>query len=246
MDIIHFDLSGLVAPTECTKVDVRRSHMMKKPTLEILQSSDPVGATSLELSAPSRFDFIEGLRLEALRSHRESVGPNSVADLRLALADAESQLMQRQFELLDKALIATLLKDGARAEYDSYKQPVPDPDLPDDPTTLKDPRVAYKYALKRLYRRQFDVAMAHRDKQGCWPLLCYDLLDDIDGKRSLMVEQAPESIQNHPSVDYLNQLGLPALQRMRTVWETVRADALRRVVAHRLLQAYAPAKLLRD
>lgn len=88
--------------------------------------------------------------------------------------------------------------------------------------------------------------MAHRDKQGCWPLLCYDLLDDIDGKRSLMVEQAPESIQNHPSVDYLNQLGLPALQRMRTVWETVRADALRRVVAHRLLQAYAPAKLLRD
>jgi hypothetical protein len=65
--------------------------------IEILQSSDPVGAISLELSADSRFEFLEGLRVKALRSYRESVGPTSVADLRLALADAESQLMQKQF-----------------------------------------------------------------------------------------------------------------------------------------------------
>jgi len=205
-----------------------------KRALEILQSSDVPGAVSFELSSPNRFEFLEGLRIEAVRAYRKSLTPSPTADLVFTLADTESLLMQKQFERIDEALISALVKEGAKAEYDNYEW-IPGRDLPADPNSLRDPGVFYRYSVMRFYRKQFDVAMAHGDKRGCWALVCYDLLDVIDGKRVLMVDQAPQSVQYHPSTDYLNGLGLPALQRMEAIWETVKADALKRIGTSNLL-----------
>jgi len=195
---------------------------------DVYSSKQPVNVIAEGLAASNRFGFIEALRVGALEALQHSIAGQSGSDIRLNLADAESQAMQRQFERIDSVVVGTLDKDGTRREYDAYA-PAVDVDLPADPRMLADPVIAYRYAVMRLYRRQFDVTMEHDRKDGCWPLVCYDLLDPIDGKRSLIVNDVPQSVREHASTEFLKDMDLPSLRRMRNVFGNVKADALRRI-----------------
>ncbi|MDI1262345.1 MAG: hypothetical protein PS018_03690 [bacterium] len=195
---------------------------------DILLSSSPRDALAEQLVLPNRFLFVEALRLQALRSYKEAVDGSPNADLRTILTDAETQALQRQFERLDGVIVGTLNKDGARSLYDNYSPDV-DRDLPANPNDLRDPRVAYRYALQRLYRRQFDVTMVHERKDGCWPLVCFDLLSALDARRILIVDSVPEAVADHASLSYMSQLDLPSLDRVHQTFDVVRKDAIRRL-----------------
>jgi hypothetical protein len=171
-----------------------------------------------------RFRFIESLRIAALASYE---GLHSVTSEQLQYKSIQSRAMQAQFELLDNALFKLLRKEGRESVYLNFQRS-DDPDLPDDPSTLSDPVVAYRYALKRLYRRQFDITVDEQ-KDGGWPLLTFDLLQPIDGSRTLLVQQLPAAVEQHNSPDFLNALTLPQLREAKATLLLVQADLARRL-----------------
>jgi hypothetical protein len=176
------------------------------------------------LEADARFSFLESLRTTALASYS---GERSVPNIVLSLKDAQSRAMQAQFEILDGALIKLLRKEGRESVYLNYKRN-DDPDLPDDPASLSDPVVAYRYAMKRLYRRQFDVTFDEQ-KAGGWPLLTFDLLDPLDGTRTLLIQQLPAAVDQHSSPEFLNTMSLAQLRATKITLLTVQAELARRL-----------------
>ena len=186
-----------------------------------------------------RFKFLETLRTGALASY---IGIRSVPEVVLKFKDAHSSAMQAQFELLDGSLLKTLKKEGRESAYLKYQRD-DDPDLPDDPTTLSDPVIAYRYALSRLYRRQFEVTV-NEQKDGCWPLLTCDLLDPIDGTRILLIQQLPTAVDLHHSPDFLDSMTLAQLRACKKTLDLLQFDISRRLGEH--LQVSLDPKLPGD
>lgn len=177
-----------------------------------------------QLYTEDRFVFLENLRRSAIQSYRAD---GLVNDYIINLKDVESKAMLYQFETIDKALVGVLRIENRESSYTNYSRD-DDPDLPDDPDSLSDKTAAFRYALKRLYRRQFEVSL-NEQKNGCWPLIIYDLLDPIDGKRNLLINQIPQAVTGHASTDFLNNL---ASQDLRTIKQTLLATQAD--LAHRL------------
>lgn len=188
-----------------------------------------------------RFAWIEELRkgaLEKLKSvmhAQHNGGKSNVADL----FNEESIAMQRQFEVLDRGIYLCLKVEGRTDAYDQWTSEE-DHDLPSNPADLADDREAYKYALKRLYRRQFEVTL-NEIKTGCWPLLLADLLEPLDGKRSLAVSDAPLAIANHSSAEYLRAMTSVSIGNYTTVFQKAKNELTQRLAE--LSQKEEPLKL---
>ncbi|MEC5387735.1 hypothetical protein VVD49_18525 [Uliginosibacterium sp. H3] len=165
------------------------------------------------LAGKGKFEFVTALRLQATaRVNQETL--NLIEEPQEDLAK-----FQHQFEAIDKALVHALTVEGRINSYTQWTRST-DPDLPVDPQAFLDPRVSYKYALMRLYRRQFETTVNER-KSGCWPLIEFDLLAPLDGKRLLMVEVFHEAVTSHPSSDFVARIPIERLQEIQATYASV-------------------------
>lgn len=171
-----------------------------------------------------RFEFLTMLRAQAIKRAQQD-HPRFFEE-----AEIDVTMMQRQFEIIDGALVATLKAEGRLDTYSNWKRTT-DPDLPTDPQALSDPRIAYKYALKRLYRRQFETVVNER-KSGCWPLIEFDLLAPIDGKRILLVEVFREAVTRHPSSDFVLNMPIERLQEVQSIYADVVTEVQARALKY--------------
>lgn len=169
----------------------------------------------------NRFSFIESLRFEAVGSYKDSGSQYYDKDF-IQLVNAETIMLQRQFESIDNAIYQTLSKEGRTDMYDLHDRD-DDPDLPKNPEDLNNPVIAYRYALMRLYRRQFEVTV-NAQKDGCWPLIVYDILEPVDGKRILLVSKIKQAVDEHASAEFIRNLSRQNLTDIKNVLISTRAD----------------------
>lgn len=176
---------------------------------------------------------MESLRFEAVRMLREE---NRQYPDRIALINAESAILLRQLEMIDRAVQETMTRDGQLEMYRRWNTAI-DMDAPDDPTDLVNERIAFRYCLARYYRRLFDVSWsAHHG--GCWPLINGDLLAPFDGKRVLLTTAIPVAILQHPSAAFVGTLTVPQLREFQQTFSQIESDAARRLGALRLPMGY--------
>jgi hypothetical protein len=187
----------------------------------VLTSRNVADAIANDFSLPKHFDLLEGFRLLAIQPIENE------APFRSRFRAAGSEAAMMQFRTIDSALHTVLERENRLNSYLHHERD-DDPDLPPDPSELKDPAVAFRYGLKRLYRRQFEVTF-NETKAGAWPLIMYDVLAPLDGKRLLLVEQLRVAVDNHADKDFLRSLSLAKLQEMSAVLTTVQADVYARL-----------------
>lgn len=216
---------------------------------KLLRSATPADAINHELwrsSLEDRFRWLESLRQAALARLADAQRPQvmGMPTNAAALFNEKSIAMQRQFEALDRGICGTLDREGRIASYVNWTRS-DDPDMPDDPNDLAQETEAYKYGLKRLYRRQFEVSV-NEHKNGCWPLLLFDQLEPIDGTRILAIAKTPLAVEKHNSPEYLRQLGSADLKRYLLVFEDTKqdlAEKLRRESARSILDVAARGRV---
>ncbi|MRW94720.1 hypothetical protein GJ699_32630 [Duganella sp. FT80W] len=199
----------------------------------ILKSAEPSEALHEILfnnqGVAERFAWIEQLRQAALMRVQESARllPLGAAPNAASLFNEESIAVQRQFEILDKGINHSLDVESRTASYRNWSS-AEDHDLPENPADLADEREAYKYSLKRLYRRQFEVTL-NEIKTGCWPLILADVMQPLDGKRALAISLAPLAVDNHSSAEYLRNMSSDAIGAYLNVFREEKASLVRRL-----------------
>jgi hypothetical protein len=201
----------------------------------VLSSGSPAKAIAEKMfshqSVDQRFSWLEQLRQAALLKVQEKAQVDQFRTTSnvAALFNEESIAMQRQFEVLDRGINTSLEVEGRTSSYYNWTS-VEDHDLPANPIDLADEREAYKYALKRLYRRQFEVTM-NEIKTGCWPLLLVDAMEPLDGKRVLAITSAPLAVSNHSSAEYLRAMSSTAIGGYVNVFRDAQAALARRLAS---------------
>jgi hypothetical protein len=199
----------------------------------ILSSANPadaiIDAMFSSASVDQRFAWLEQLRQAALQQIQEMSGQRNFQTVSnaAALFNEKTIAMQRQFEVLDRGITGSLSIESRTPSYQNWTSEQ-DNDLPENPADLADPREAYKYAMKRLYRRQFEVTL-NEVKKGCWPLLLVDVLEPIDGTRVLAVSSAPLAVANHNSAEYLRAMSSASIGAYINVFVETKAGLARRL-----------------
>ena len=199
----------------------------------VLSAADSVKSITENMfsdqSVDQRFAWLERLRQAALLKVQEKSLVDQFRTISnvATLFNEESIAMQRQFEVLDRGINSSLEVEGRTDSYYRWSS-VEDHDFPANPADLGDEREAYKYALKRLYRRQFEVTM-NEIKTGCWPLLLVDAMEPLDGKRVLAISSAPLAVSNHSSAEYLRAMSSATIGGYVNVFRDAQAALARRL-----------------
>lgn len=199
----------------------------RSEVLQILNGNNIQKNIDEILDSDDKFRFMESLRQLAIERRKLKLGSENSNKLVIQLIDAESESILNQYKLIETALESTLKAENRLDSLKKYSRP-DNPDLPEDPKSLKDPKIAFRYALMRQYRRQFEVTI-NEQKDGAWPLLVNDLLEPIDGKRKLLIEAFPNAASIHNSTDFLNGFSSAQAALVKGILQDVQADIAQRL-----------------
>ena len=188
---------------------------------------------------------MESLRKLAIEQRKLNLKNVDNNQLVIQYLDAESASLLNQYKLIDNALVLTLTAENRMNALKNHSRP-DNPDLPDDPKSLKDSKVAFRYALMRQYRRQFEVTI-NEQKDGAWPLLVNDLLEPIDGKRKLLVDSFANAAALHNSTEFLSGFSSVQAASVKEILQITQADIAQRlaknVYSHQLLRIQPSGKV---
>lgn len=189
----------------------------------ILTSQDIVGTLDEHLARHTPAVLLTELHAHAMQA-REDSGAYSPQGMRLA--EAEKAIVE-QLGRLDFAVNHILGLEGRPNLLRDHRRD-DDPDLPADPEQLKDPVFLLRYALIRHYRKLFDFSFRH-GVDGAWPLVTHDLLDDLDGKRALLIDLLPEAVHEHAGLEFMDRFSLPQIRRAKSVTLHAQSDVGRKL-----------------
>lgn len=191
--------------------------------IAILKSSNAAEQIQNEMRLATKYEFLENLRRMAIEDRRRQVAKGSGSLEEVKTLDERSLAMMGQFTRLDKAVVTALEKETRRNVYDAWNRP-DDPDLPEDPTDFAKPGYGLRYAIKRMYRQDFEVTVNER-KDGCWPFVQCDLLEPVDGVRKLYIDILPEAVSSHAGTAFIDNYTSAMARQSRETIKTTREEA---------------------